>query len=91
MQVDLWERVQGSDHVVRLLGCYEDADRVFLVQELCTGGDLLSVTKAGALSEQCAAAVIHSVLEVLRECHAHRLAYGDVKVRRCNPVTTEKT
>lgn len=39
-EVDILERLQGSNNVVQLEDCFEDPDNVMIVTELCAGGDL---------------------------------------------------
>lgn len=49
-EVDMLTRLQRCKGAVRLLGCFEDANHVMLVMELCTGGDLqqyVDVSAAG--------------------------------------------
>lgn len=70
--------------MARLEGLYEDAERAYLVQELIGEGVTLKEHLAragGRLPERDAAAAVACVLDVLCECHAHGLVYGDVKVR----------
>jgi serine/threonine protein kinase len=74
--------VQGSLHVARFHGAWEDDDSAWLVQELCTGGnvkDLLAASPGGRMPEAEAATVMAGVLDVLFECHARGIVYCDVK------------
>uniref|UniRef100_A0A7S0S379 Protein kinase domain-containing protein n=1 Tax=Chlamydomonas leiostraca TaxID=1034604 RepID=A0A7S0S379_9CHLO len=78
-EVHVWTMCQNSQSVVRFEGCYEDEEHAYLVQELCTGGDLRAVLKRGPLTEQEAAQVMHAVLDTIHECHTHHYSYGDCK------------
>lgn len=39
-EVGILHQLQGCPNAVRLFGCFESADEVQLVTELCAGGDL---------------------------------------------------
>lgn len=39
-EVNILSRLSASDNVAKLHAVYEDATHVYLVQELCQGGDL---------------------------------------------------
>ncbi|GLC52606.1 hypothetical protein PLESTB_000648500 [Pleodorina starrii] len=79
-EVAMWGSLSGdSRYVAELLGLYEDVHNVYLVQQLCQGGDLSEALKDGPLPEACCAAVMWCVLSAIRDCHDHRLALMDVK------------
>lgn len=79
-EVVYWERCQQSHYVVRLLGKFEDAGNCYLVQELCSGGDLKELLEGqGPLSEVEAALVMRGVLDVMVECHRQGVCFGDIK------------
>lgn len=44
---------QGSSHVVRLEGLYEDDEQAYIVMELCEGGDLRSMLQVGQGKAAC--------------------------------------
>lgn len=46
-EISFVQQLQSCDKVVRLLGCYEDADVVQMVTELCTAGDLRRYVEVG--------------------------------------------
>ncbi|KXZ45446.1 hypothetical protein GPECTOR_54g187 [Gonium pectorale] len=79
-EVTLWGSLSGdSRFVAQLLGLYEDSSAVYLVQQLCAGGDLADALKDGPLPESCCAAIMWCVLSAIRDCHAHGVAMMDVK------------
>ncbi|GIL79287.1 hypothetical protein Vretifemale_8662 [Volvox reticuliferus] len=79
-EVSMWGCLSGdSRYVAELLGLYEDGHNVYLVQQLCQGGDLLEALKEGPLPEACCAAIMWCVLSAIRDCHDHDLALIDVK------------
>mmetsp|Transcript_26424 Transcript_26424/g.36499 ORF Transcript_26424/g.36499 Transcript_26424/m.36499 type:complete len:655 (+) Transcript_26424:278-2242(+) len=56
-------------------GVWEDAHKVYMLLELCEGGDLLS----RKLSEERVMAIVKSILRVVGQCHAHNIAHRDIK------------
>jgi len=51
----------------------EDERAVYIVEELCTGGELLThIIEQGAYSEREAAAVFRQVLQVIAYLHSHQ-------------------
>jgi len=95
-EVAFCEALQACAGVVRLFDVYEDAGRVYIVQELCAGGDVASLQCAasdGRLDEHEAAAVALAVLRFLAHAHRAGVCYGDVKpnnfvLRRLYPSIT---
>lgn len=79
-EVELLQQLQGVPGVLELHGVYEDADNVYLVTELCTGGTLADfLTTHGRMSEREAASVLRSLLTVLAACHQDGVVYSDIK------------
>ena len=55
----------GSLNAVTLVKCYESRNHVYLVMELCTGGNLLQkLSSDGALEEQFAARIMTDILRM---------------------------
>lgn len=52
-------------------GAYEDTEIVYLVMELCSGGELFDriAAKKGGYTEQKAAAVCRDIVTVVHVCH----------------------
>eukprot|EP00884_Botryococcus_braunii_P017194 jgi/Botrbrau1/4158/Bobra.0192s0026.1 len=79
-EVDFLEHVQERPEALQLLGVYEDEQSVYVVTELCKGGDLDALLKVrGHLTEWETAKVAHDILQVLCECHRQNICYADIK------------
>merc|ERR550539_1735664 len=73
-----------ADHpnCVRLLEIFDTKNRLYLVQELCKGGELfdaITKSKEGAFTEQRAAGVVRQVASALQYLHEQGIAHRDLK------------
>lgn len=79
-EINLLSRVQHCSNVVSLLGVYECPQFVYIVTEVCEGGDLETLLRThGRLTERQAALVIFEILKVIVACHSSSMVHGDVK------------
>lgn len=79
-EVEVLGDLKGCKNNIQLHGCYHGQNKMYIVTELCRGGDLLSYMKTnGPLNEHQAAQVAIEALKLLRDCHAKRIVHGDVK------------
>ena len=81
-EVQIMLRLSGQLNVVHLRGIYENSDYVFLVMDLCSGGDLfdfIAVQNPSGCSEQVVAHVMLQLMTALQSCHAAGVMHGDVK------------
>lgn len=70
------------DHpnIIRLFEVFEDEKDLFLVMELCTGGELFDrIVKSGHFSERYAASVMKQILSAVAYCHANDVMHRDLK------------
>ena len=72
-------RLEGSLQVVRLVDVFEDEHSVYIVQELCRGGELHHRIGARHYSERTVASFMRAVLRTLAQCHSRRILHRDVK------------
>merc|ERR1719253_1623055 len=76
------EVMRSLDHpnVVKLYETYEDARNIYLVMELCTGGELFDrIIEANYFSERVAAFLIRQVLSAVFYMHTQSIAHRDLK------------
>ncbi|CAL5063969.1 unnamed protein product [Urochloa decumbens] len=79
-EVEIMQHLSGHPGVVTLKAVFEDADRFYLVMELCGGGRLLDeIAREGKFSEQRAAIVIKDLMAVLKYCHEMGVVHRDIK------------
>ena len=65
-------RLRGTLNVVHLEGAFEDDEHVFLVTQLCRGGELAHRIGERAYTERTVASIMRAVLRTLAQCHAHK-------------------
>ncbi|CAI5997120.1 unnamed protein product [Closterium sp. NIES-64] len=84
-EVEILQKIRDSgfsDSVVSLKEVYGDNNSLYLVMELCTGGDLLELiqNQPGAfISEAESRHVFASVARAVKQCHASSIVHRDIK------------
>jgi calcium-dependent protein kinase len=85
-QVDVWKEIKimkGLDHpnIVKLFATYEDSRQMFLVMELCSGGELFDaiVESKEGLSENVAAKLFRQALLAVAYLHMQKICHRDLK------------
>ncbi|RLN97542.1 hypothetical protein BBJ28_00006687 [Nothophytophthora sp. Chile5] len=59
---------------------YEEHRKVYIIQELCTGGELYDrVVQRGKYSERDAASIMFQLVSALQALHAHNILHLDIK------------
>lgn len=69
--------LRGTLSVARLESVYEDPTHVFLVMELCRGGEV--VGRHSFYTEPEAASILRAVLQTIAQCNAHGIIHRDIK------------
>ena len=71
--------LQKVDHpnIVKYYETYDDVKFIYLVMELCSGGELLD--KLTEMSENQAAQIMDKILRALIHCHKQNIAHRDIK------------
>ncbi|WOL05199.1 calcium-dependent protein kinase 4 [Canna indica] len=81
-EVKILDALKGHENVVHFHNAFEDDSYVYIVMELCEGGELLDrilAKKDSHYSEKDAAIVVRQMLKVAAECHLHGLVHRDMK------------
>eukprot|EP00927_Polykrikos_kofoidii_P036849 TRINITY_DN31078_c0_g1_i1.p1 TRINITY_DN31078_c0_g1~~TRINITY_DN31078_c0_g1_i1.p1 ORF type:complete len:925 (+),score=122.39 TRINITY_DN31078_c0_g1_i1:136-2910(+) len=76
------DALRSLDHpnIVRLFEVNEDSETVFLLMELCRGGELYDlIEREESLSEPIARRFVQQMLSSLAYCHANGFVHRDVK------------
>jgi len=73
-------RTLDHENIVKLYEVYETKLELYLVQELCSGGELFDmITKLGRYTEKDAAGVLVQIFRGLSHMHAKEIAHCDLK------------
>ncbi|XP_047150956.1 calcium-dependent protein kinase 28-like isoform X1 [Vigna umbellata] len=81
-EVKILKALTGHENVVQFYDAFEDDSYVYIVMELCEGGELLDrilAKKDSRYTEKDAAVVVRQMLKVAAECHLHGLVHRDMK------------
>ncbi|XP_010934521.1 calcium-dependent protein kinase 18 isoform X2 [Elaeis guineensis] len=81
-EVKILQALKGHENVVHFHNAFEDESYVYIVMELCEGGELLDrilAKKDSRYTEKDAAVVVRQMLKVAAECHLHGLVHRDMK------------
>ncbi|KAG0452697.1 hypothetical protein HPP92_025361 [Vanilla planifolia] len=81
-EVKILQALKGHENVVHFYNAFEDDNYVYIVMELCEGGELLDrilSKKDSRYTEKDAAIVVRQMLKVAAECHLHGLVHRDMK------------
>ncbi|KAG9443050.1 hypothetical protein H6P81_018904 [Aristolochia fimbriata] len=81
-EVKILQALAGHENVVQFYDAFEDDSYVFIVMELCEGGELLDrilSKKDSRYTEKDAAIVVRQMLRVAAQCHLHGLVHRDMK------------
>lgn len=81
-EVKILKALTGHENVVQFYNAFEDDSYVYIVMELCEGGELLDrilARKDSRYSEKDAAVIVRQMLKVAAECHLHGLVHRDMK------------
>ncbi|XP_009759436.1 calcium-dependent protein kinase 28-like isoform X2 [Nicotiana sylvestris] len=81
-EVKILKALSGHENVVQFNNAFEDDNYVYIVMELCEGGELLDrilAKKDSRYAEKDAATVVRQMLKVAAQCHLHGLVHRDMK------------
>ncbi|CAJ1915460.1 unnamed protein product [Sphenostylis stenocarpa] len=80
-EVKILRALTGHKNLVQFYEAYEDNDNVYIVMELCKGGELLDkiLSRGGKYSEEDARIVMLQILSVVAFCHLQGVVHRDLK------------
>ncbi|KAL8200593.1 hypothetical protein R6Q57_011932 [Mikania cordata] len=80
-EVKILKALSGHENLVKFYDAYEDHDNVYVVMELCEGGELLDriLSRGGKYSEDDAKVVLIQILNVVAFCHFQGVVHRDLK------------
>ncbi|KAL0535916.1 hypothetical protein IC582_024845 [Cucumis melo] len=80
-EVKILKSLSGHKNLVNFYDAYEDHDNVYIVMELCEGGELLDriLARGGKYTEEDARAVMTQILYVVAFCHLQGVVHRDLK------------
>ncbi|KAG2638414.1 CDPK-related kinase 5-like [Panicum virgatum] len=80
-EVKILKALAGNKNLVQFYDAYEDNENVYIVMELCEGGELLDriLSRGGKYSEDDAKAVLVQILNAVAFCHIQGVVHRDLK------------
>ncbi|CAH9090329.1 unnamed protein product [Cuscuta europaea] len=80
-EVRILKSLSGHRHLVRFYDACEDANNVYIVMELCEGGELLDriLSRGGRYPEDDAKLIVVQILSVVAFCHLQGVVHRDLK------------
>lgn len=84
-------KVLDHPNIVRLLEVFQDADYMYLVLELCSGGELFdNIVDHGAFPERACATMLNQMLRAVSYIHSNCIMHRDMKAENWLLSTDEK-
>lgn len=79
-EIIILQHLTGQPNIVEFKGAYEDKQHVYLVMELCKGGELFDrIIAKGSYSEREAASIFTQIVNVVHACHFMGVIHRDLK------------
>ncbi|KAL3624381.1 Cyclin-dependent kinase 4 [Castilleja foliolosa] len=80
-EVKILKALSGHKHLVKFYDACEDASNVYIIMELCEGGELLDriLSKGGRYTEEEAKIIVVQILSVVSFCHLQGVVHRDLK------------
>ncbi|CAI9101083.1 OLC1v1038329C1 [Oldenlandia corymbosa var. corymbosa] len=80
-EVKILKALSGHRHLVKFYDACEDTNNVYIVMELCEGGELLDriLSRGGRYTEADAKLIVVQILSVVAFCHLQGVVHRDLK------------
>ncbi|KAG2708580.1 hypothetical protein I3760_05G200500 [Carya illinoinensis] len=80
-EVKILKALSGHNNLVKFHDAFEDTNNVYVVMELCEGGELLDriLSRGGRYMEEDAKKIIVQILNVIAFCHLQGVVHRDLK------------
>ncbi|KAL7591541.1 CDPK-related kinase 3 [Lactuca sativa] len=80
-EVKILRALSGHKHLIHFYDACEDTNNVYIVMELCEGGELLDriLSRGGRYTESDAKLIIVQILSVVAFCHLQGVVHRDLK------------
>ncbi|CAI0397098.1 unnamed protein product [Linum tenue] len=79
-EVEIMRHLPKHPNIVAFKEAYEDKEQIYLVMELCEGGELFDrIVAKGHYTERAAVMVTKTILEVVKVCNEHGVIHRDLK------------
>ncbi|KAK3023962.1 hypothetical protein RJ639_042852 [Escallonia herrerae] len=80
-EVKILRALTGHSNLVQFYDAYEDHENVYVVMELCEGGELLDriLSRGGKYMEADAKVVMRQILNIVAFCHLQGVVHRDLK------------
>ena len=73
-------KITDHPHIVKMYDLFEDAQNIYIVMEICTGGELFDfILRKKHLNEQEARTIITQLIRSLNYLHSHEICHRDLK------------
>ncbi|KMS96318.1 hypothetical protein BVRB_000320 [Beta vulgaris subsp. vulgaris] len=80
-EVKILKALSGNQHMLKFYDAFEDTNNVYLVMELCEGGELLDriLQRGGKYEEEDAKGILVQILSAVAFCHLQGVVHRDLK------------
>ncbi|XP_074263761.1 calcium-dependent protein kinase 29-like [Silene latifolia] len=79
-EILIMQHLSGQPNIVEFKGAYEDRNSLYVVMELCSGGELFDrIVAKVSYSEKEAAVVFRQIVNVVHVCHFMGVLHRDLK------------